>query len=187
MGWTKILTASSTNNYFCYVKNPLPYWSYLFTLKSFSWLKLRRKQQFKSPPYIWRQSMTEDGWMILMKCNAYSIKKGKKEKTLDCLFFLFTLSRKFLNIFLHVNKQGWLNRLHVGLQSKIYIFLIPISVTLSILFLLFMAHHGGIPLPSKGKVGKNWSTRSKTTVRSKRVGPLGSNWAPLLGSHSDIL
>ena len=42
---------------------------------------------------------------------------------------------------------------------------------------------GGIPLPSRGIVGKN---RSKTTVRSKRVGPLGSNGAPLLGSHSDF-
>ena len=36
------------------------------------------------------------------------------------------------------------------------------------------------------KVGKNRSARSKTTVRSKRVGPLRSGGAPLLGSHSDI-
>ena len=43
----------------------------------------------------------------------------------------------------------------------------------------------GIPPPSGGIVGKNRSTRRKTTVRSKRVGPLGSNGAPLLGSHSD--
>ena len=34
-------------------------------------------------------------------------------------------------------------------------------------------------------MGKNWSTQGKTTVRNKRVGPLGSNGAPLLGSHSD--
>ena len=36
----------------------------------------------------------------------------------------------------------------------------------------------GVPPPSGGKVGKNRSTRSKTTVRSKRVGPLGSKWGP---------
>ena len=35
-------------------------------------------------------------------------------------------------------------------------------------------------------MGKNRSARSKTTVRSKRVGPLKSGGAPLLGSHSDI-
>ena len=46
---------------------------------------------------------------------------------------------------------------------------------------------GGIPPPSGGIVGKNWSTQRKTTVSSKRVGPLGSNGAPLLGSHSDNL
>ena len=40
---------------------------------------------------------------------------------------------------------------------------------------------GGIPSPSGDIVGKN---RSKTTVRSKSLGPLGSNEAPLLGSHS---
>ena len=45
---------------------------------------------------------------------------------------------------------------------------------------------GGIPPPSGGMVGKNRSTRSKTTVKSKRVGPLGSNGAPLLGFHSVI-
>ena len=32
---------------------------------------------------------------------------------------------------------------------------------------------GGIPPPSGGIVGENRRTRSKTTVRSKRVGPLG--------------
>ena len=37
---------------------------------------------------------------------------------------------------------------------------------------------GGIPLPSRGMLGKNRSTQSKTTVRSKRVGPLGSRWGP---------
>ena len=31
---------------------------------------------------------------------------------------------------------------------------------------------GGIPPPSRGIVGKNRSTRSKTTVRSKKVFPL---------------
>ena len=35
-----------------------------------------------------------------------------------------------------------------------------------------MARRVAISLPSSGKVGKNWSTPSKTTVRSKRVGPL---------------
>ena len=40
---------------------------------------------------------------------------------------------------------------------------------------------GGIPSPSGDIVGKN---RSKTTVRSKSLGPLGSSEAPLLGSHS---
>ena len=45
---------------------------------------------------------------------------------------------------------------------------------------------GGIPPPSRGIVGDNRSTRSKTTVRRKRVGPLGSNGAPLLGSHRVI-
>ena len=38
----------------------------------------------------------------------------------------------------------------------------------------------GIPPPSGGIMGKNWSNRSKTTVRSKRVGPLGSRWGPFL-------
>ena len=32
--------------------------------------------------------------------------------------------------------------------------------------------NGGIPPPGRGKVGKNMSARSKTTVRSKRVLPL---------------
>ena len=36
----------------------------------------------------------------------------------------------------------------------------------------------GIPPPRSGIVGKNRSTRSKTTVRNKRVGPLGSKWGP---------
>ena len=39
-------------------------------------------------------------------------------------------------------------------------------------------HGGGIPLPSRGIVGKNRSARSKTTVRSKKVGPLGSRSGP---------
>ena len=43
---------------------------------------------------------------------------------------------------------------------------------------------GGIPPPSGGIVGENRSTQSKTTVKSKRMGPLGSNGALLLGSHS---
>ena len=52
---------------------------------------------------------------------------------------------------------------------------------------------GGTPPPRGGIVGKNRSTRSKTTARSKtnarskRVGPLGSNGVPLLWSHSDNL
>ena len=37
---------------------------------------------------------------------------------------------------------------------------------------------GGHTTASGGIVGKNQSTRSKTTVRSKRVGPLGSRWVP---------
>ena len=37
---------------------------------------------------------------------------------------------------------------------------------------------GGIPLPSRGIVSKNLSTLNKTTVRSKRVGLLGSRWGP---------
>ena len=45
---------------------------------------------------------------------------------------------------------------------------------------------GGIPPLSGGIVGENQSTRSETSVRSKRVGPLGSNGSPLLGSHSVI-
>ena len=53
-------------------------------------------------------------------------------------------------------------------------------------FIFVFLCHEGIPPPSRGKVGKNLSTRSKNTVRSKRVGPLGSNGAPLLGSHNDI-
>ena len=42
-------------------------------------------------------------------------------------------------------------------------------------FILVCHRHvmGGIPLPSRGIVGKNRRTQSKTTVRSKRVGPLG--------------
>ena len=36
---------------------------------------------------------------------------------------------------------------------------------------LSLPNHGGIPSPSGGVVGKNRSTRRKTTVRSKRVGP----------------
>ena len=52
--------------------------------------------------------------------------------------------------------------LHLS-SLNLYAFFIPILVTLSILFLLFMARHGGIPLPSRGKVGKNRSTQSKTT------------------------
>ena len=62
-----------------------------------------------------------------------------------------------------------------------------LSYPLNFIFALFFATSRGIPLPSRGKVGKNRSPRSKTTVRSKRVSPLGSNGAPLLGSHSDIL
>ena len=46
--------------------------------------------------------------------------------------------------------------------------------------LFVMPSHGGIPSPSGGIVGKGHSTGSKTTVGSKRVGPLGSNGAPLL-------
>ena len=38
----------------------------------------------------------------------------------------------------------------------------------------------GIPPPGGGIVGENRSTRSKTTVRRERVGPLGSRWGPLL-------
>ena len=53
-------------------------------------------------------------------------------------------------------------------------------------FIFVFLRHEGIPPPSRGKVGENRSAQSKTTVRSKRVGPLGSNGAPLLGSHSDI-
>ena len=45
---------------------------------------------------------------------------------------------------------------------------------------------GGIPPPSRGIVGENRSTRSKTTVRSKKVGLLESNGPPLLGSHDVI-
>ena len=48
---------------------------------------------------------------------------------------------------------------------------------------LSLLSHG----PSGGIVGENRSTRSKTTVSSKRVSPLGSNGTPLLGSHSAIL
>ena len=42
---------------------------------------------------------------------------------------------------------------------------------------------GGIPSPSGGIVGENWSTRSKATVGSKRVGPLGSNGATVLSFY----
>ena len=45
---------------------------------------------------------------------------------------------------------------------------------------------GGIPPPSRGIMGKNRSTQSKTPDRSERVGHLESNGAPLLGSHSVI-
>ena len=41
---------------------------------------------------------------------------------------------------------------------------------------IFVFHRhvmGGILPPSRGIVGKNRSTGNKTTVRSKRVGPLG--------------
>ena len=41
--------------------------------------------------------------------------------------------------------------------------------------LIFVCHRhvmGGIPLPSRGIVGKNQNTRSKTTVRSKRLDKL---------------
>ena len=89
-----------------------------------------------------------------------------------------------------------------GFYSTIY-YLTRLGVTdlyLELLKVFFYTHLGyplkfifvfhshvmrGIPPPSRGKVGKNWSTRSKTTVRSKRVGPLGSNGAPLLRFHSD--
>ena len=43
---------------------------------------------------------------------------------------------------------------------------------------LLLPNHGGIPPPSGGIVCKNRSTRIKTTVRSKRVGPLGSRGGP---------
>ena len=44
---------------------------------------------------------------------------------------------------------------------------------------------GGIPLHSRGIVGKNRSTRSKTTVKSLKGGvPYGQERAPLLVSHS---
>ena len=43
---------------------------------------------------------------------------------------------------------------------------------------LSLPFHAGIPLPSRGKVGKNRSALSKTTVRSKRVFPLKVRWGP---------
>ena len=63
--------------------------------------------------------------------------------------------------------------------------LLLVFIWLKWLFFRFSSpRHGGISPPSRGKVGNDWSTRSKTTLRIKRVGPLGSNGAPLLGSHS---
>ena len=52
-------------------------------------------------------------------------------------------------------------------------FFLSISIFLLILLLFITANiMRGIPPPSRGIVGKNWSTRSKTTVRSKRGCPL---------------
>ena len=70
------------------------------------------------------------------------------------------------------NKNWWMD------------FLYPSRLLFKFYCCLSLPSHGGIPPPSRGIVGKNQSTQGKTTVRSKRVGPLGQNGAPLLGSHS---
>ena len=50
------------------------------------------------------------------------------------------------------------------------------SLNFTVVYLCLIT--GGIPPPGGGIVGKNRSTRSKTTVRRERVGPLGSRWGP---------
>ena len=49
-----------------------------------------------------------------------------------------------------------------------------------------MPRQGGIPLPSRGIVSKIRSTASKTTVRSKRVGPLGRTVIVELGESQPL-
>ena len=56
-----------------------------------------------------------------------------------------------------------------------YFFYIHLGYSFSFTVVYLCQIIGGIPSPSGGIVGKN---RSKTTVRSKRVGPLGSRWGP---------
>ena len=58
---------------------------------------------------------------------------------------------------------------------KEYFFFFNTHIGYPIDFIFVFHRHvmGGIPPPSRGIVGKNRSTHSKTTVRSKRVGPLG--------------
>ena len=66
-------------------------------------------------------------------------------------------------------------------------FLYPSRLLFEFYCCLSLPSQGGIPPPSGGIVSENPSTRNQTTIMSKRVGPLGSNGAPLLGSNSVIL
>ena len=74
----------------------------------------------------------------------------------------------------HANKFCTLDFFYFKGWSQLELFFIE-RRKLTIYVYKFLSPPGGI-------VGENWSTRSKTTVSSKRVGPLGSNGAPLLGS-----
>ena len=53
-------------------------------------------------------------------------------------------------------------------QKRMEVFLsILLRYSLSdIVLIQLSSFHEGIPLPGKGKVGKNWSARSKTTIRN---------------------
>ena len=47
-----------------------------------------------------------------------------------------------------------------------------LGYSLDVIVVYHYLNHQGYTFASRGIVGKNWSTRSKTTVRSKRVFPL---------------
>ena len=58
------------------------------------------------------------------------------------------------------------------------IFFYPSGLLFKFHCCLSLPYHGGISPLGGGIVGENRSTWSKTTVRSKRVGPLESKWGP---------
>ena len=65
-----------------------------------------------------------------------------------------------------------LKRIQMGGLIRSSFFKYPSRLPFKFYFCFSWPRQGGIPLPSRGKVRKKRITRSKTTVRSKRVNPL---------------